>query len=73
MRMYVFKSRVKVGMRAFAGDSAGSQLPDKFAPWRATGVVAAERDPPHGLPRDQIEESIREHGFQLWRIRQKKK
>ncbi len=72
MRMYVFKSEVRSAMRAFAEDSAGSRLPEKFAPWTATGVVSAERDPPHGLPRGQIEESIREHGFQLWRIRPKK-
>ena len=71
MRMYVFKSETSSAMRAFADNSGGSKLPQKFAPWTATGVVAAERDPPHGLPRDQIEESIRQHGFQLWRVRQK--
>ncbi len=73
MRMYVFKSEVNSAMRAFADDSGGSKLPPKFGPWTATGVLADERDPPHGLPRDQIEESVREHGFQLWRMRQKKK
>lgn len=71
MRFYVFKSEARSSMRAFADDSGGSRLPSKFAPWTATGVVTAERDPPHGLPRDKIEESIRERGFQLWRVRQK--
>ncbi len=72
MRMYVFKSQAKNAMHAFTGDSAGSKLPERHGPWKATGVVGAERDPPHGLPRDRIEELIRDQGFQLWRKRRKK-
>ncbi len=73
MRMYVFKSEANRAMRAFADDSGGSRLPQRFGPWTATGVLTEERDPPHGLPRDQIEDSVRERGFQLWRIRPKKR
>jgi hypothetical protein len=72
MRIYVFKSEANVRLRAFAGDLRGSRLPDQFGPWRAVGAVAPDKDPPYAFPRDQIEKSINEQGFQLWRLRPKK-
>jgi hypothetical protein len=69
MQIYIFRSDAKRELRAFAGDRAGSQMPEKFAPWHATGVIASERKPPHNLPRDQIERAINENGFQLWRMK----
>jgi hypothetical protein len=73
MKLYIFKSEAKNGLRAFADDLTGSKLPDRFGPWRAIGSVAAEQDLPHALPRDQIEKAIREQGFGLWRLLPKKK
>jgi hypothetical protein len=73
MRLYVFKSQAKNGLRAFAGDLKGSKLPDQYGPWRAVGAVAPDKDPPHALPRARIEKSIRDQGFELWRLLPKKK
>jgi hypothetical protein len=67
MRIYVFKSEVQRGLRAFAGDLAGSQLPNQFRPWHVVGVIGPDKDPPHALPRAAIEKAIADNGFQLWR------
>lgn len=69
MRIYIFKSDAKTGLRAFAGDLAGTKLPDQLGPWSAVGVIAPEKDPPHKLPRAQIEQALDDQGFQLWRIK----
>lgn len=71
MRIYIFKSGTRKRLNAFAGDPAGSKLPKSHGPWTATGVVAADRPPPHNLPRDAIEEAIEAEGFQLWRVSRK--
>jgi hypothetical protein len=68
--LFMFKSVVKHGLHAFAGDAAGKQLPRRFRPWRAQGMIGRNEAPPHGLPRSEIEQSIRDTGYQLWRIRQ---
>jgi hypothetical protein len=73
MRIYVFKSDARKNLRAFAGDLRGSQLPEQFGPWKAVGAVAPDKDPPYDFPRDQIEKSINEQGFQLWRLRPRKR
>ena len=73
MRLYIFKSEVNDKLRAFAGDVAGSKLPAQFRPWHVIGVIAADKDPPHQLPRTEIEKAINDHGFQLWRRRLKAK
>lgn len=72
MRIFIFKSDAKTGLRAFAGDSAGSKLPQQHGPWHATGVIRPDKDPPHNLPRAAIEEAIEAKGFQLWRVKPKK-
>ncbi|MEX0851781.1 MAG: hypothetical protein WD036_00645 [Bauldia sp.] len=72
MRIYVFKSEGKGGLRAFADDLIGSKLPDRFGPWRAIGAVAPDKDLPYAFSRDQIEKSIQAQGFELWRMRPKK-
>ena len=69
MRLYMFRSETRKDLRAFAGDAAGSKLPDQFRPWRAVGVVAEDRSPPHRSSRERIETAIKETGFQLWRTR----
>jgi hypothetical protein len=73
MRFYIFKSETTKELRAFAGDEAGTKLPDNHGPWTVTGVVTAEATPPHNLSRDAIEEAIEVEGFQLWRMRKKTK
>jgi hypothetical protein len=72
MRFYIFKSETRKALRAFAGDQGGTKLPGHHGPWTATGVVAAEKAPPHNFSREAIEEAIEGEGFQLWRMRDKK-
>jgi hypothetical protein len=71
MRIYIFKSEAKNGLRAFTGDVAGSKLPNQFRPWHAVGVIAPDKDPPHDFPREHIEKAITDQGFQLWRKKPK--
>lgn len=71
MRLFIFKSDVSPGLRAFGDDPGGGKLPDRFKPWRAIGVVAADRDPPYSLSRDVIETAISDCGYQLWRMSKK--
>ena len=68
MRIYIFKSETTKELRAFAGDSGGTKLPERHAPWTATGVIADGKAPPHNLSRETIEEAIETEGFQLWRL-----
>jgi hypothetical protein len=71
MRLYMFKSEGNTGLRAFAANAAIDQLPARFGPWLAVGVVRDDKDPPHNLSREIIEQSIAEQGFQLYRIKAK--
>ncbi len=73
MRIYIFKSESRDELRAFAGDISGDKLPKNHGPWTATGVIAAGKAPPHNLSRDTIEEAIGMDGFQLFRLRKKRK
>lgn len=66
MRIYIFKSRAKADLRAFAGESTGSRLPEKYGPWDATGVIREDKSPPHNFARGHIEAAIKGEGFQLW-------
>ena len=72
MRFFIFKSQPRSELRAFAADPAGEQLPSKFAPWHAVGVVRADKDPPHNFSRQTIEQAITKEGFQLFRTKIKK-
>lgn len=73
MQIYVFKSETRKQLHAFVGDPSGNKLPQQHGPWTATGIVAADRAPPHGFSRDTIEKAIDSEGFQLWRLREKDK
>ncbi len=68
MRIIIFKSEARPNLHAF-GD--GSGLPKQFRPWRAIGAVAPDRNPPHELSRELIEQAIKTQGFQLWRMSKK--
>jgi hypothetical protein len=69
VRIYVFKSEARENLRAFAGDAAGSRLPQQHGPWTAIGVIRPDADPPHKFSRVSIERTIDDDGFQLWRLR----
>jgi hypothetical protein len=71
MRLFIFESDASAGLRAFAGDAGGRDLPNQFRPWREIGVVRTGSAPPFNLSRDTIETAIGSHGFQLWRIKPK--
>ncbi len=68
MRIYIFKSEARTGLHAFAEDPGGSRLPKQHGPWTATGIVAANSDPPHRISRATVEKAIADEGFQLWRL-----
>jgi hypothetical protein len=68
VRLFIFKSETRKQLLAFAGDPAGSRLPQNHGPWTATGIVGATSAPPHNISRDTIEEAIETNGFQLWRM-----
>ncbi len=69
MRIFVFKSETNQQLHAFAGDLSGFRLPPQFKPWRATGAIAPDRKFPYNLSREAIESAIKEHGYQLWRVK----
>ncbi len=71
IRIFVFKSEARPGLRAFGAELDGSRLPKQFRPWRAVGAIAPDRDPPHELSRAVIEQAIKTQGFQLWRMSKK--
>jgi hypothetical protein len=71
MRIFVFKSEKNKELHAFAGDLSGFKLPSHFKPWRATGAIAPDRKFPYNLSREAIEAAIREHGYQLWRVKRR--
>jgi hypothetical protein len=71
MRIFMFVSQTKEDLHAFAGDEAGSKLPDKYGPWGLTGTLSAQETPPHKFSRRIIEQSIAMDGFQLWRMKPK--
>jgi hypothetical protein len=73
MRLYIFRSDANGELRAFAGDIAGSKLPERFRPWHAVGAVAPDAAPPYRLSREDIEKAIDARGFQLWRLKAKAK
>ncbi|MFL9825671.1 hypothetical protein [Rhodoplanes sp. SY1] len=69
MRLFMFESETASDLRAFAGDSSGSKLPERLGPWLSTGVVRPDRDPPHKLSRTAIEKAIASAGYQLFRMK----
>jgi hypothetical protein len=71
MRIFIFESEARPDLRAFGAALDGIRLPKQFRPWRAIGAIAPDRDPPHGLSREVIEQAIRTQGFQLWRMSKK--
>jgi hypothetical protein len=71
MRIYIFKSETRNGLRAFAADLVGARLPEQFRPWHAIGVIGPNNDPPYKLPRVDIEKAIDADGYQLWRMKPK--
>jgi hypothetical protein len=56
-------------LRAFAGDPAGSKLPENHGPWGAVGSLRSDQHPPHQFSRAKIEQAIKFVGFQLWRMK----
>jgi hypothetical protein len=72
MRIFIFKSEANRELGAFAHDPGGQQLPSKFGPWHAVGVIRPDKDPPHNLSRGSIEQGIASQGFQLYRKKAKK-
>jgi hypothetical protein len=69
MQIYMFTSEANPDLHAFAGDSAGSQLPENHGPWGAAGSLASDQHPPHRFSRARIEQAIKIVGFQLWRLK----
>ena len=69
MRIYIFKSEAGTGLRAFAGEPAGSKLPDQFRPWHAVGGHSSrEGSSPQPVSRDD-REGHQQRWYQLWRVK----
>lgn len=60
MRIFMFKSEVRLALNAFAADEAGSALPANHGPWTATGVIGPKAVPPHGIARGTVEQANRD-------------
>ena len=69
MRIFVFESQSRQGLHAFAGDIAGTRLPDRVGPWRLVRASPPGGSLPHGISRRTIERVIGAEGFQLWRLK----
>lgn len=69
MQIYMFASEAGSNLRAFAGDPAGSKLPENHGPWAAVGSLRSDQHPPHQFSRAKIEQAIKFVGFQLWRMK----
>ncbi len=69
MRIFVFESQTRQGLHAFAGDIAGSKLPDLVGPWRLISGSPPGGELPHKLPRRMIERAIVADGFQMWKLK----
>jgi hypothetical protein len=69
MQIYMFTSQSAANLRAFAGDEAGSKLPERHGPWNADGSIRSGEHPPHRFSRAKIEQAIKFDGFQLWRMK----
>ena len=67
--IYKFSSTAPNGLFAFAGDRAGSQLPENHGPWKPDGALEAREPIPYRLDRAAIEQAISEHGYQMWRMK----
>jgi len=73
VRIFIFKSEARTDLRAFGAIWQGLQLPDKFKPWRVVGAIAPNQEFPYKISRADVEMAIREHGFQLFRLKEKTK
>jgi len=71
MRIFIFKSAAKSGLRAFAGEAGGQKLPTKLGPWHAVGVIREDKVPPFNVSRDVIEKAIAGVGVQLFQVKPK--
>jgi hypothetical protein len=71
MRIFMFKSEGKAKLRALTNDPGGQQLPTQHGPWHAVGVVREDKEPPHNLTRELVEQTIGSQGFLLYRIKPK--
>ena len=69
MLIYMFTSDASPNLHAFAGDPAGSKLPENHAPWIAAGLLKSGEHPPYRFSRAKIEAAIKISGFQLWRLK----
>lgn len=43
--LFMFKSQSRQGLHAFTGDRAGEQLPRRFRPWQAQGIIDRDQAP----------------------------
>jgi hypothetical protein len=72
MNIFIFKSASNSELRAFSSDQGGLNLPPRFRPWHAVGVVKPDAAPPNNLSRAVIEKSIASSGYQLWKLKSAK-
>jgi hypothetical protein len=71
MRLFMFKSESNRELHAFVADPGGEPLPSRHGPWTAVGVVREDKEPPHKMSREVIEQSIADQGFQLYKMKRR--
>jgi hypothetical protein len=59
MQIYMFTSEGSSNLRAFAGDPAGSKLPENHGPWTQIGSLRSDQHPPHQFSRAKVEQAIK--------------
>lgn len=69
MRLFMFKSENKRGLRAFAADPGGEKLPTRHGQWTVVGVVRKDSEPSYSMKRKFIEKSISDQDFQLYKLK----
>jgi hypothetical protein len=70
MRIFIFKSEARPDLHAFGPSWTAVGCQSSSDPG-AIGAIAPDRDPPHELSREAIEQAMRTQGFQLWRMSRK--
>jgi len=66
--IYKFVSDAPNQLSAYTGDQAGKSLPVQHGPWQSAGEIGPGEKIPYQLDRKQIEDSIDELGYQMWRM-----
>ena len=73
MRIFIFKSEANRELGAFAHDPGGQELPSRFGPWHAVGVIRPDKKPAaQSQPRRHRKGHRQRGSFSSYRTKAKK-